>query len=326
MTPEISLVIVSFNTRDLLRECLETVRKECAGIAAEIFVVDNVSRDDSAGMVEREFPEVRLIRSDTNLGFAAANNRAFAEATGKYVVLLNSDAFPQPGSVRLSVEHMNREARVGLGSGRQVGRDGSWQPSPRMFPSLLNDFLSLSGLAARFPKSKFFGRQNHTWEPQDYPMDTDWICGAYGIIRRSALDEVGFFDENFFLYYEEVDLCRRLKAAGYVVRYWPDVVVVHLGGESSKTVKSLRMSRAGAQLELWRMRAGFLYYRKHHGSAAWWWKQIEGGWHLVRAWKNRLSADPVRREKAEESKVVVSLLDQAWIETSGGRVCPPRPW
>lgn len=326
MTPDVSIVIVSFNTREVLRECLETVRRESAGIAVETFVVDNVSRDESADMVERDFPEVKLIRSDVNLGFAAANNRAFALATGKYVVILNSDAFLQPGSLRLSIEHMNNEPEVGLGSGRQVGRDGSWQPSPRMFPSLLNDVLTLSGLAAKFPQSRFFGRQDHTWETQDQPMNTDWICGAYGIIRRTALLEVGFFDENFFLYFEEVDLCRRLKAAGYVIRYWPDVVIVHLGGASSKTVKSLKMSRAGAQLELWRMRSAFLYYRKHHGASAWLARQIESVWHHLRAIKNRFSSDPARKAKAEESDIVISLLDQAWRETSGGKVCPPRPW
>jgi GT2 family glycosyltransferase len=241
-------------------------------------------------------------------------------------VLLNSDAFLKPMALRRSIDHMDAEPRIGLGGARLIGADGSWQASCRMFPSPLNDFLSLSGLAAKFPKSRFFGRQDHTWANQDEPADADWVPGAYSIIRRTVLDEVGFFDEQFFLYYEEVDLCRRIKKAGSAVRYWPDVVVVHLGGESSKTVTSLTMSKSGAQLELWRMRSAFLYYRKHHGPVAWLTKNIEAQWHRLRSWKNLVFADPLRKTKARESQMVIELLGRAWRETSGGAISPARPW
>jgi GT2 family glycosyltransferase len=326
VTPDISVVVVSFNTCDLLRDCLTSLYTALQGISNEVFVVDNVSRDGSADMVEREFPSVHLTRSDVNLGFAAGNNRAFPLATGRYVVLLNSDAFVKENALRRSIDYMDADPEIGLGGARLLGADGSWQASARMFPSPLNDFLSLSGLAAKFPKSKFFGRQDNTWADQNQAADTDWVPGAYSIIRRTTLEQVGYFDEQFFLYYEEVDLCRRIKQAGYRIRYWPDVVVVHLGGESSKTVKSLRMSRSGAQLELWRMRSALLYYRKHHGSLAWLCKEMEVVWHRVRTWKNRMSRETAHREKAEESQLIVSLLDQAWRETAGGAVSPSRPW
>jgi len=330
MTPDISVVVVSYNTRDLLRDCLQSLYKELSspemeGLSHEVFVVDNVSRDKSADMVEAEFPQVRLIRSAVNLGFGCANNKAFELATGRYVVLLNSDAFLKPMALRRSVDAMDADPRIGLGGARLVGADGSWQPSCRMFPSPLNDFLLLSGLAYKFPKSKFFGRMDRTWADQDIPAEADWVTGAYAIIRRSVLEEVGHFDERFFLYYEEVDLCRRIKKAGYTVQYWPDVVVVHLGGESSKTVTSLSMSKSGAQLELWRMRSGFLYYRKHHGPLAWLAKHIEMEWHRVRIWKNLLFAGEVGKEKARESRLVFQLLSQAWRDTSGGAVSPSRP-
>ncbi len=152
----------------------------------------------------------------------------------------------------------------------------------------------------------------------------DWVPGAFSIIRGSVLQRVGYFDEAFFLYYEEVDLCRRIVHAGYGVHYWPDVEVIHLGGESSKTVQSLTISKSGSQLALWRMRAEFLYYRKHHGSVAWLAKELESTWHRLRAWKNRARPEP--GGKAEESLALVRLLEQAWKETSGGRVSPPRPW
>ncbi len=326
MTPDISVVVVSFNTRDLLRDCLSTLRVEAEGLASEVFVVDNTSRDGSADMVEREFPDVKLIRSAVNLGFGAANNRAFALATGRYIVLLNSDAFLKSGALRRSIDHMDSDPRVGLGGARLISADGSWQPSFRMFPSLLNDFLSLSGLAAKFPKSRFFGRQDHTWADQNQPTDTDWVPGAYSIIRRTVLEQVGCFDESFFLYYEEVDLCRRFKKAGHLIRYWPDVVVVHLGGESSKTVTSLTMSKSGAQLELWRMRSAFLYYRKHHGALAWLSRHVEAEWHRVRSWKNLVIPGSVHKVKAQESHKIIQLLNQAWRDTAGGVASPARPW
>ena len=319
-SPDVSVVVVSFNTRDLLRECLTTLAREAANITYEVLVVDSASRDGSADMVEQEFPNARLFRSDQNLGFAGANNLAFPECRGRYVVLLNSDAFLTPNALPLSVKYMDANPRAGIGGARLVGRDGAWQPSARMFPSMLNDFLSLSGLSAKYPRSKFFGRGDRTWADNLIACETDWVPGAYTIIRRSALEEVGYFDPRFFLYYEEVDLCLRFKNAGYKVFYWPDVVVIHLGGESSKTLQQMTMSSVGAQLTLWRMRSALMYYRKHHGWQAWLAKSLESNWHATRARKNPGTG------KAKESLEIVRLMDQAWKETAGGLVSPPRPW
>ena len=324
--PLASIVVVSFNTRALLRDCLASLQAETQGIEHEVFVVDNHSGDGSPEMVEREFPRVRLLRSDTNLGFAAANNRAFAHCSGRYVVLLNSDAFLNQGALRLALDHMDARPQAGLAGARLVGRDESWQPSARMFPSLLNEFLSLSGLSMRYRHSRLFGRQDRTWADPMEPAQVDWVPGAFAIIRREALQRVGYFDEAFFLYYEEVDLCRRFRDAGYEIWYWPDIVVLHLGGESSKTVESLSMSKSGAQLTLWRMRSEFLYYRKHLGSLAWSVKALEQTWHWLRGRKNSRSPDPGRRAKADDSQQIVALLDRAWQETGGGRFSPQRPW
>jgi GT2 family glycosyltransferase len=318
--PDVSVVIVSFNTRDLLRDCLNTLAREAGILTYEALVVDSASRDDSAGMIAREFPDVRLFRSDVNLGFAGANNVAFPECRGRYIVLLNSDAFLTPGALTRSVEHMDANPSAGIGGVRLVGRDGSWQPSARMFPSLLNDFLMLSGLSSRFPKSRFFGRVDRTWASPDEEAEVDWVPGAYSIIRREALEKVGYFDGRFFLYYEEVDLCRRFKNAGYKVCYFPDIVVTHLGGESSKTLRQMKMSSAGAQLTLWRMRSVLLYYRKHHGWQAWLAKQAESAWHAFRALKNWGTA------KSEESLEIVRLMNRAWKDTRGGHVSPGQPW
>ncbi|MGC2491762.1 glycosyltransferase family 2 protein [Candidatus Binatus sp.] len=324
--PDASVIVVSFNTRELLRESLLTVR-DSSGVTFETIVVDNASHDGSADMVTAEFPEVRLIRSNINLGFAAANNRAFEIALGRYVVLLNSDAFLRPGALRLSVEHMDANPLAGLAGARLVGRDGSWQPSARMFPSLLNNLLAMSGLAARYPKSRLLGRMDRTWANPLEPCEVDWVPGAYSIIRRSVLDRIGFFDERFFLYYEEVDLCRRVKATNSQVWYWPDIVVEHLGGESAKCIDDTKVPKPGSRTELWRMRAGLLYFRKHHGSlGAWSNMLIERCWYCLRAIRNSWSNSAERSARVADLKSGLATLKQAWGDTRGGKVSPSRPW
>jgi hypothetical protein len=320
------VVIVSFNTREVLRRCLTALEREGKQLALEVFVVDNGSRDGSVDMVTNDFPDVQVLEAKQNLGFAAANNLAFPLAQGEYLVLLNSDAFLEPGALERALQHMKIEPDTGLGGGRLIGEDGSWQPSVRQFPSLLNDFLSFSGLAHRFRKSRFWGRADRTWADPLEQTGADWVPGAFSIIRASVLERVGGFDQNFFLYYEEVDLCRRIKAAGYAVRYWPDVIVIHLGGESSKSMQSAIRSRSGAQLTLWRLRSGFLYYRKHHGSAAWRLLAMESAWHLLRFMRNRISRRAASIEKVAESRIMLALARQAWKETHGGRYSPPKPW
>jgi GT2 family glycosyltransferase len=329
---EVSIVVISFNTRDLLRECLTSLLSECStlGASAEVLVVDNASRDDSAEMVDAEFTKseipVCLIRSDVNLGFAAANNLAMEQARGRYIVLLNSDAFFHPGSLRRAIDYMDADATIGIGGARLVSRDGAWQPSARTFHSIWIDAIVLTGLAARFPRSRVFGAPDRTWADPNDLAEVDWVPGAFSILRREALVETGLFDPAFFLYYEEVDLCLRVKAAGLRVLYWPDVVVTHIGGESGRQLRSLKFSRTGAQVVLWRMRATLLYYRKHHGFQAWLARGLEETIYHLRWIRNRFSKNPVRRERAEEASLLLGLMRQAWNETNGGRVSPPRPW
>jgi hypothetical protein len=330
----VSVIVVSFNTRELLRACIESILAEAArlpaGLSAEILVVDNASSDGSPDMVERDFAAsaspVRLIRSDVNLGFASANNLAMESARGRYLVLLNSDAFFHPGTLRLAIEHMDADSTVGVGGARLVGPAGEWQPSARAFPTLWHVFVVLSGLAFRFPKSRIFGAFDRTWASADLEAEVDWVPGAFSIMRREALGRTGLFDPQFFLYYEEVDLCRRIKAAGFRVLYWPDVVVTHIGGESGRQLTTLKFSDSEAQVVLWRMRATLLYFRKHHGAGAWSIRRLEDAMHALRVVRNRNSKDPARRQRAQEAKLFLSLMRQAWLETDGGRISPPQPW
>jgi GT2 family glycosyltransferase len=325
-TYHVSVVIVSFNTREILRECLQALARESADLHVQTIVVDNGSRDGSLEMLRADFPAVELIVSPENLGFGRANNLAFERARGRYIVLLNSDAFLTPGALRLSVEHMDADPKVGLGGGRLVGRDGSWQPSGRRFPTLTTDVFVYSGLADRHAHSRIFGCYNRTWADPMQPAKVDWVPGAYSIIRAEALAAAQPFDPRFFLYYEEVDLCRRIKAAGYIVWYWPDIVVIHIGGESSRQLKTLQMSRSGEQLTLWRMRSALLYYRKHHGLSSLGARFLEVAWNRFRALRRSRSSDPKRRREAAYFQAQAELMEQAWKETRGGRTSPPQPW
>jgi GT2 family glycosyltransferase len=154
----------------------------------------------------------------------------------------------------------------------------------------------------------------------------DWVPGAFAIIRPSALASVGLFDPAFFLYYEEVDLCLRMRQAGLEVWYWPDVTITHLGGQSSRKLHALEFSSPSAQVVLWRMRSTLLYYRKHHGWQAWLAKWLEKTLYNITVLRNRFSKLPARRERERHYRTMLKLMDRAWMETEGGRVSPPKPW
>jgi GT2 family glycosyltransferase len=324
--PEVSIIIVSFNTREILRQCLDSVLADSHGITTEILVVDNASNDGSPEMIEQHFPEITLIRSPINLGFGEGNNVALRQARGRYIVLLNSDAFFVPGALPRAIHHMDANPTVGLGGCRLIGRDGVSQPSSRSFHTILGDAIVLTGLAHKFPKSRFFGSFDRTWADEKQPACVDWVPGAFTILRPDALQKVGHFDPAFFLYYEEVDLCRRMKQAGYHVWYWPDIEVIHIGGESSRQLKTLEFSSRAAQVVLWRMRSTLLYYRKHHGWRVRLAKWMEQALYQLTILRNRRSTDAERQERARHHRTLVALMDQAWRDTHGGRVSPPRPW
>lgn len=319
---DISVIIVTYNSAPQLRPCLDSLLAQtCQDF--DIIVVDNASRDGTAEIVRNEYPRVQSLANDSNLGFGNANNLALATAQGRYLVLLNPDAVLLPDTLAKAMQHMEENTKVGMGGGLLQGTQGEWQPSARQFPSLLNDGLTLSGLANRYPKSRFFGRFDRSWADPLLATAVDWVPGAFAIIRRNLVEQISLFDPRFFLYYEEVDLCRRIHQAGYQVFYWPDLVITHIGGASSETVDDLVFSSAGKQLTLWRMRSQILYYRKWHGYLySVLVKALEQNWHKLRAWRNAKRAP----DKAAESRHIVQLWEQAWADTQGGLASPPQPW
>jgi len=257
---ELTTIIVSYNTRHLLDECLACLHAGEAAIGGgACVVVDNASHDGSAEYLAAHHPEVELIRLGHNVGFGRANNAALPLVHTPFVLLLNTDAFIAPESLRLSLDYMARNPRCGVLGARLLYRDGSPQPSVRRFPTPWNVFLLNSGLERWFRRTP---RIDPPDSDPDLPQECDWVPGCYYLIRKSVIDQVGLFDPLFFLYAEEVDLCRRVKNAGWQVHYFPGARVVHLGGESAKASGEVDTNR---QIDALAIESNLLYFRKHHG-------------------------------------------------------------
>jgi len=259
---DVSIIIVNWNTKDLLRACLASVFEQTQGIGYEVIVVDNDSSDGSAEMIRAEFPQVRLIANEENRGFAAANNQGIAIAQGRYVLLLNSDTVVIddviPECVGFADEH--RDAAV-VGC-RVLSPDRTLQPTCFMFPSLLNMLLSSTYLYKVFPKSRFFGREEMTWWDRSDVREVDVVTGCFMLVRREAIERVGPMDERFFMYGEETDWCYRFKEDGWNVLFAPVGNIVHYGGQSSRLRRArMKMQLCGSIL---------IFFRKHRSLPEFW--------------------------------------------------------
>lgn len=325
---DISIIIVSFNTKNLLIDCIESLKKEIENlknkyplVKTEIIIVENGSHDGSDLMLKEQYSDLELYFSEVNLGFGEGNNVGMRVAKGEFVVLLNSDAFFVENSLLKSYELMLNNPEVGIGVGKLIGRDQVFQPSKRSFPSVFNDFFKLSGLESKYSDSKIFGRGDYLYESPDLERECDWGPGAFNIIRNKILKEVGLFDDAFFLYYEEVDLAKRIKNAGYKVYYWPQIEVIHIGGESAKSLDIKRVAKSGNQLTLWRLQSQYIYYKKHHGSfTAYCSKFMESSWSKLRILK---SSDQAKKDYLKNH---IETISEAWNNTKGGKISPPKPW
>lgn len=258
---DVSVLLVNFNTAHLLDECIGRLRVACQGSSAEIIIVDNQSTDGSQQVLAERFGDCRVILNQHNPGFGRANNQALEHATGRFVLLLNTDAFVEPDALKLTLAYMASHPRCGVLGVHLVGRDGEMQPSCRYFPTPLNQFLKRTGLSRLFPFVRLV--DDFSWDHASV-RECDWVPGCYYLIRREAIDAAGLFDPRYFLYCEEVDHCRAVKAAGYSVVYFPGTTVVHIGGESAKSVSELT---GGRQISNLQIESQLLYFRKHHGLA-----------------------------------------------------------
>ncbi len=316
----LSIIIVSYNTEKILEEALRRVYdqkyfNDLSSLNFEVIVVDNDSKDNSCAMVEREFPQVKLIRNSYNAGFAAANNQAIKEAKGDYILLLNSDAYIFEDTLKESVIFMDNHPNCGIMGVQLVCEDGSAQPSVRDLPSPFQKFKVMSGLEARFSAYKtYYDMYSAGHNQPAEAQEAGWVPGAYFLIRREVIDMIGPLDERYFMYFEEVDFCKRAHEAGWQVMFNPNIMVIHLGGQSSLTTKK-QISRNGKQLVSFRVQSEYYYYRKNHGFWAMLFAAgIELGWKSLICLKNKLVKSKYSRSKFEEAAQSIRIVWQKLIQ------------
>jgi GT2 family glycosyltransferase len=256
---DLSIIIVNFNTKNLLRNCLVSIYKTTKNVTFEIIVVENASTDGSAEMVKREFHEVKLIKNRENRGFAAANNQGIKRAQGKLILLLNSDTTIKDNAIGKSVNFLRNKSNIGALGCKLLNTDGSPQPSAKInFSSLWAVFLTKMGILNLLPQSfrqKYNGKTSY-----ENTREVAILKGAFLLLRKKALCQVGLLDEQFFMYAEEVDLCFRLKAAGWKICFFPDAQIIHHGSGSIKSFdQKLKMQGQ-------RIISSLYFTKKHHST------------------------------------------------------------
>ena len=256
---DLSIIIVSWNVRELLRDCLHSLCETAGDLRLQIIVVDGASADGSADMVAGAFPEVELVRCDENVGFPRGNNMGLARATGRYLLLLNPDTIVQPGALQTLLAYLEAHADVGLVGAQLLNPDGSIQHSRYRFPRLSTGFFESTWLQPYAPQ-RLLDHYYLRDQPSDRPVEADWLNGACLFTRREIAATIGGLDEAYFMYSEELDWCRRLKTAGWRIVYVPEAQIIHYVGQSSEQAVTARHINFN--------RAKLRYFRKYHGALA----------------------------------------------------------
>jgi GT2 family glycosyltransferase len=256
-TPAISVVIVTFNGRDLVRACLSTVGAALAPRGGEVIVVDNGSADGTPEMIAAEFPDVRLLATGENLGFAAGNNRGLPFARGSTIVFLNPDTEPAPGSLSRLADALDADPTLGIVGPKLVNGDGSLQPSVRGFPNVAASLLVLLKLHRVTRWLPPVARYDAAGFDYDRAADVEQLMGACLALPRRVVEKLAGFDERFWMWFEEVDLCLRVRQAGLRVRYLPDAVVLHRLNQSAVLLHSVFTQRRYADSLV-------KFFAKHH--------------------------------------------------------------
>lgn len=252
----LSIVIVNYNARHYLENCLRSIYAETRQVSFDVWVVDNNSQDDSVSMIRRSYPLVNLIENKDNVGFARANNDAINRCEGEYVLLLNPDTLILENAVEKMVEFLDENPQMGVAGCKVLNEDRTLQLAcRRSIPSPGVAFFRLTGLSKLFPNSKMMAEYNLTYLDPDRPHPVDAVSGAFLMIRREVIDSIGTLDERFFMYGEELDWCLRTKKAGWKVMYYPDAEIIHYKGECSRS----NSRKAAFEFH----RSMYLFYKKH---------------------------------------------------------------
>lgn len=249
----ISIIIVSWNVRDLLKRCLESVFRFNEGFDFQIIVIDNASSDDTVEMMRQNFPQVKLIINQKNKGFAVANNQGIKEAKGDYILLLNPDTELIEPVFKKVFDKMESDNQIGVLGCKLMNSDKTIQSSVRRFPTIGSQLAILFKMHKIFPAvlNRYLAKNfDYTKE-----AEVDQVMGAFFCIRKKLLNKIGLLDEGYFIWFEEVDFCRRTKKADYKVVYWPNTSVIHYGGQSFNQQMTLKK-------QWWFFRSAWRYFTK----------------------------------------------------------------
>jgi GT2 family glycosyltransferase len=232
---DLSVIIVNYNVKHFLEQCLHSVLKAAENISAEIFVVDNHSADGSVQYIPEKFPGIHFIANAENVGFSKANNQAIRLATGKYILLLNPDTVVEEDTFEKVIAFMEQHPEAGGLGVKMIDGKGNFLPeSKRGLPTPWVAFYKMFGLARLFPSSKRFGKYHLSYLDENEVNEVEILAGAFMLLRKSALGKTGLLDETFFMYGEDIDLSYRILKAGYKNYYFPETTIIHYKGESTK--------------------------------------------------------------------------------------------
>ncbi|MCL6430949.1 MAG: glycosyltransferase family 2 protein [Anaerolineae bacterium] len=262
-SPDLSIIVVSWNTAGLLKACLHSIRRNAADLESEVIVVDNGSSDGSVGMVMQRFAEAILIANPTNAGYARANNQGLSRASGRYVLLLNSDTEVTEGALDSLLAYMEGHPRVGAVGPRLLRPDGTVQRSCDLFPLRPWEMAWERIVDCLWPQNTVTRRGRMARWDLTQPLAVDWLVGAALLVRRDVIETVGGLDERFWMYAEDLDWCYRMRKAGWEVHYLPHATVYHWQRASSE-----RTPQLAGQLARQREESLVLFYRKHYGAVA----------------------------------------------------------
>ena len=258
MTPDLSVVILTYNVRDMVLDCVDSVMQASDGLGVEIIVSDNCSMDGTVDAVRQRYPDIVMIENKENRGYAAGNNRGIEVSHGRHVLILNPDTIVDKDALRMTLDYAESHPECGVVGCRVLNRDGSVQQSWFAKWSLLQALWNGLGLHGVAPMVRIDGQRKFSGEPPDRAVQIDRLLGCFLWMRRDVINRVGMFDEDFFLYGEEEDLCQRVRDAGLEVHYYPGANIVHYGGQSTKHVKEWARVEANVSKVIW--------MKKHRGA------------------------------------------------------------
>lgn len=321
---DLAISVVSYNTKDFLRNCLNSIYQYTRGIKFEVILVDNGSTDGSIEMLRQEFPQVKLIENRENLGFARANNQAIKKSKGKYLLLFNPDSVFRANSLNKMIKFMDDHPEIGIVGCKIFNADGTIQPSNSSFPNVFTEFLRVFQLKRMISSVKLRKKIGEKWGKllgltlreyfrvywdSERMREVDWVTGACLLVRREAIEEVGLLDENFFMYYEDTDWCYRMRKRGWKVFYYPFFEVVHYAGTND--------AEFSPTVFVERHKSAYYYFQKHGGAKALFLLRLLVRSGLTLRCAGVLARYPFRSTGREELKKRFSAYLRT-IEISGG--------